>query len=213
MVQAKRLLRVVREDVQDDEGDDEERRDQRPDDPGLREQAIVAHHRPPPDDSPRSVAREYCRSRGDSGGAIPLTEPRHRAGAGPRVFRTVPDRDRSPLQRPNGTGRWRSMGTRFRTSVCRCQRRVQPRIDRVAEPRGVAGGPGFADPTEAHDDVQSDDPRVAGRVLSGLCVRVLFIIAAVIVVMLVLTAIFGVQQLGPSLEIVPDPASGLGLPF
>ncbi|HEY5275118.1 MAG TPA: hypothetical protein VIK38_01035 [Coriobacteriia bacterium] len=43
--------------------------------------------------------------------------------------------------------------------------------------------------------------------------RVLLIIAAVIVVMLVLTAIFGVQQLGPSLEIAPDPASGLGLPF
>ena len=43
--------------------------------------------------------------------------------------------------------------------------------------------------------------------------RVLFIIAAVIVVMLVLTAIFGVQRPGPSLEIAPDPASGLGLPF
>ena len=44
-------------------------------------------------------------------------------------------------------------------------------------------------------------------------VRVLLIVAAVIVLMLVLTAIFGVQQTGPSYEIVPDPASGLGLPF
>jgi hypothetical protein len=31
--------------------------------------------------------------------------------------------------------------------------------------------------------------------------------------MLVMTAIFGVQQAGPSYEIVPDPAAGLGLPF
>ena len=44
-------------------------------------------------------------------------------------------------------------------------------------------------------------------------VRVLLIVTAVIVLMLVLTAIFGVQQAGPSYQIVPDPASGLGLPF
>jgi hypothetical protein len=44
-------------------------------------------------------------------------------------------------------------------------------------------------------------------------VRVLLIVAAVIVLMLVATVIFGVQQTGPSYEIVPDPASGLGLPF
>jgi len=44
-------------------------------------------------------------------------------------------------------------------------------------------------------------------------VRVLLIVTAVIVIMLVLTAIFGVQQTGPSYQIVPDPASGLGLPF
>jgi hypothetical protein len=44
-------------------------------------------------------------------------------------------------------------------------------------------------------------------------VRVPLIVAAVIVLMLVLTAIFGVQQAGPSYQIVPDPASGLGLPF
>jgi len=33
------------------------------------------------------------------------------------------------------------------------------------------------------------------------------------VLMIVLTAVFGVQQTGPSYQIVPDPASGLGLPF
>ena len=44
-------------------------------------------------------------------------------------------------------------------------------------------------------------------------VRVLLMIAVVIVLMLVMTAIFGVQQAGPSYQIVPDPASGLGLPF
>src|SRR5450759_830200 len=44
-------------------------------------------------------------------------------------------------------------------------------------------------------------------------VRVFFIVAAVIVLMLVMTVIFGVQQTGPSYEIVPDPAAGLGLPF
>ena len=44
-------------------------------------------------------------------------------------------------------------------------------------------------------------------------IRVLFIIAAVIVAMLVLTAIFGIGQPGPSLEFAPDPAAGMGLPF
>jgi hypothetical protein len=44
-------------------------------------------------------------------------------------------------------------------------------------------------------------------------VRTLVVVAAVIVLMLLLTAIFGVQQGGPSYEIVPDPASDLGLPF
>jgi hypothetical protein len=43
-------------------------------------------------------------------------------------------------------------------------------------------------------------------------VRVLLVVAAVIVLMLVATAFFGVQQTGASYEIVPDPA-GLGLPF
>ena len=44
-------------------------------------------------------------------------------------------------------------------------------------------------------------------------VRVFLIVAVVIVLMLVMTAIFGVQQAGPSYQIVPDPASALGLPF
>jgi hypothetical protein len=44
-------------------------------------------------------------------------------------------------------------------------------------------------------------------------VRVLFIIAAAIVAMIALTAVFGVGQAGPSYDIVPDPAAGLGLPF
>lgn len=43
-------------------------------------------------------------------------------------------------------------------------------------------------------------------------VSVLLVVAAVIVLTLALTAILGVQQPGPSLELVPDPA-GLGLPF
>ena len=44
-------------------------------------------------------------------------------------------------------------------------------------------------------------------------VRVLLILAAVIVVFLVMTAVFGIGQAGPSYDIVSDPASGLGLPF
>jgi Na+/proline symporter len=44
-------------------------------------------------------------------------------------------------------------------------------------------------------------------------VRVLLIIAAVIVVMIALTAVFGVGQTGPSYDIVPDPAAAAGLPF
>ena len=44
-------------------------------------------------------------------------------------------------------------------------------------------------------------------------VRAMLIVAAVIVLMLVMTAVFGVQQTGPSYDIVSDPAAGLGLPF
>jgi hypothetical protein len=43
--------------------------------------------------------------------------------------------------------------------------------------------------------------------------RVLVILAAVIVLMLVATAMLGVQQLGPLYEIVPDPAHLSGLSF
>ncbi len=43
--------------------------------------------------------------------------------------------------------------------------------------------------------------------------RVLLVVAAVIVLMLVMTVIFGVHQAGPSYELVPDPAAGLSLPF
>lgn len=42
--------------------------------------------------------------------------------------------------------------------------------------------------------------------------RALLIVVAVIAVMLVATAVFGVARTGPSFDIVPDPA-GLGLPF
>ena len=43
-------------------------------------------------------------------------------------------------------------------------------------------------------------------------VRVLIIIAAAIALMLIATAVFGVQGTGPTYDIVPDPA-GVGLPF
>jgi hypothetical protein len=44
-------------------------------------------------------------------------------------------------------------------------------------------------------------------------VRPLLIIAAVIVLMVVLTALLGWHQLGPSYQIVPDPAGPAGLRF
>ncbi|MDR3544199.1 MAG: hypothetical protein P4L30_00335 [Candidatus Limnocylindrales bacterium] len=57
-------------------------------------------------------------------------------------------------------------------------------------------------------------PTLGQRVASNQdLVRALLIVAAVIVLMIVLTAVVGVQQTGPSYQIVPDPASGLGLPF
>ena len=43
-------------------------------------------------------------------------------------------------------------------------------------------------------------------------VRALLVIGAVIVLMLVATAILGFQGTGPSFELTPDPA-GLALPF
>jgi hypothetical protein len=53
------------------------------------------------------------------------------------------------------------------------------------------------------------EPRAA---FSQDLVRVLLIVAAVVVLLLVATAIFGVNQIGPSYELTPDPA-GVGLPF
>jgi hypothetical protein len=48
---------------------------------------------------------------------------------------------------------------------------------------------------------------------SGNLTRALLLVAAVIILMAVLTVIFGVNIPGPSYQIVPDPASGMGLPF
>ena len=53
---------------------------------------------------------------------------------------------------------------------------------------------------------------LAQRVASHQLVLALLVLVAVIAVMLVATAILGVARIGPSYEIVPDPA-GLGLPF
>jgi hypothetical protein len=44
-------------------------------------------------------------------------------------------------------------------------------------------------------------------------VRVLLVVAAVIVVMLALNVVFGFQGSGPSIDLTPDPAAGLGLPI
>jgi hypothetical protein len=55
--------------------------------------------------------------------------------------------------------------------------------------------------------------RALSRWLSSDLLRVLVIVVAVVVAMLVLTAIFGIGQPGPSLELTPDPAAGMGLPF
>ena len=44
-------------------------------------------------------------------------------------------------------------------------------------------------------------------------VRVLLIVAAVIVVMLALNVVFGFNGGGPSFDLTPDPAAGLGLPI
>ena len=60
--------------------------------------------------------------------------------------------------------------------------------------------------------LQRTSPGLSGWLSSDL-LRVLVIVAAVIVAMLVLTAIFGIGQPGPSLELTPDPAAGMGLPF
>jgi multisubunit Na+/H+ antiporter MnhC subunit len=41
----------------------------------------------------------------------------------------------------------------------------------------------------------------------------LAIIGVAIILMIILTAVFGIQQAGPSYDIAPDPAAGMGLPF
>ena len=53
----------------------------------------------------------------------------------------------------------------------------------------------------------------AGARSSGNLVRALIVAAAIVVAMLALNVIFGVQQAGPSYDLMPDPASLSGLPF
>lgn len=43
--------------------------------------------------------------------------------------------------------------------------------------------------------------------------RMLIFVVAVIGVMLIATAIFGIRLAGPSYDLVPDPGAALGLPF
>ena len=44
-------------------------------------------------------------------------------------------------------------------------------------------------------------------------IRVLLIVAAVIAVVIVATALIGMQQAGPAYDLTPDPAKLSGLPF
>ena len=44
-------------------------------------------------------------------------------------------------------------------------------------------------------------------------VRILLIVGAVVVGMLALNVVFGFNGAGPSLDLTPDPAEGLSLPF
>jgi hypothetical protein len=57
-------------------------------------------------------------------------------------------------------------------------------------------------------------PTLAGSTMSreGV-IRVLLIIAAVIAVVIVATALIGMQQAGPAYDLTPDPAKLSGLPF
>jgi hypothetical protein len=87
--------------------------------------------------------------------------------------------------------------------------------------RGPIGSPGRAESLADRGSsarwrrtMALQHPTLGKRVASNQdLVRALLIVAAVILLMIVLTAVFGVQQTGPSYQIVPDPASGLGLPF
>ncbi len=59
-----------------------------------------------------------------------------------------------------------------------------------------------------------EQPTISSRLASHReLVISLAIVGAAIVVMVVLTAVFGIQQTGPSYDIVPDPAAAAGLPF
>jgi len=44
-------------------------------------------------------------------------------------------------------------------------------------------------------------------------VRVLLIVAGAIIAMLVLNVVFGFNGTGPSIDLTPNPAAGLDLPF
>lgn len=55
-----------------------------------------------------------------------------------------------------------------------------------------------------------NQPTPVGRVLSyGTLVRVLFIVVATIIVVAALNMAFGLPSMGPTFQIVPDPAGPL----
>ena len=56
-------------------------------------------------------------------------------------------------------------------------------------------------------------PTLVGSTSREDIVRVLLIIAAVIAVIIVATAVIGMQQAGPAYDLTPDPAALSGLPF
>ena len=57
-------------------------------------------------------------------------------------------------------------------------------------------------------------PTLAGSTMSREdVIRVLLIIAAVIAVVIIATALVGMQQAGPAYDFTPDPAKLSGLPF
>lgn len=82
---------------------------------------------------------------------------------------------------------------------------------RVAEPREAPWQIWIVDPAEATMALLQASPGQKTATYQDLG-RVLLFVAAAIVLMLVATAILGVQVPGPSYDIVPDPA-GLGIPF
>src|SRR5664279_887708 len=86
----------------------------------------------------------------------PLQTPGHSDRAQRRM---EPGTLRTALEEGGPRGAW------FGRSERRCQPLALARVDRVAEPRGVAGAPGFADPTEAHDGAPADIARAERAVL------------------------------------------------